>query len=218
MVPDGARVAIDLGVVDSSGSRRRIQMSTSQREIAVTPLNARVPLSGVIIGQVISHTCFCSSIENIFILYCVYKNNNLHNKINAYSTTWVQRRLSLFTSLTIFFMFPSQWVNLCIDLGSLVSGLFKAQSYKSLEGVSIGGSCIIRRVFTLKSSPPDTTGTELSPPFEEIPRAYQMPTSVATAQTQVHVHAACIHVAWCVWFSPLDTTYRAFLEVYCMYC
>ncbi len=99
------------------------------------------------------------------------------------------------TSLTIFFMFPSQWVNLCIDLGSLVSGLFKAQSYKSLEGVSIGGSCIIRRVFTLKSSPPDTTGTEVSPPFEEIPRAYQMPTSVATAQTQVHVHAACIHVA-----------------------
>ncbi len=72
MVPDGARVAIDLGVVDSSGSRRRIQMSTSQREIAVTPLNARVPLSGVIIGQVISHTCFCSSVENIFIfILCV---------------------------------------------------------------------------------------------------------------------------------------------------
>ncbi len=65
MVPDGARVAIDLGVMDSSGSRRRIQMSTSQREMAVTPLNARVPLSGVITGQVSSHAFFCSSVENI---------------------------------------------------------------------------------------------------------------------------------------------------------
>ncbi len=54
IVPDEARVAIDMSVMDSSGGRRRIQMSTSQREVAVTPLNARVPL-GAITGEVSSH-------------------------------------------------------------------------------------------------------------------------------------------------------------------
>ncbi len=83
-----------------------------------------------------------------------------------------------------------------------MSGLFKAQSYKSLEGVTIGGSCILRRVFTLKSQPPDTTATELtapsSTPLEEIPRACQIPPNMGTVQTQVQcsntISAHPVHV------------------------
>lgn len=52
VVPDGTRIAIELSVVDKSGSRRRIQLSSSLKEIAATPLNARVPLIGLLTGQV----------------------------------------------------------------------------------------------------------------------------------------------------------------------
>lgn len=48
---------------------------------------------------------------------------------------------------------------------------------------------MLRRIFTLKTQPPDTTVTELtatsSIPLEEIPKAYQIPSNGATAQTQV---------------------------------
>ena len=84
-------------------------------------------------------------------------------------------------------------MNLCFDLDSLVSGLFKGQLFKSLEGVIIGGSCLIRRVFTLKSPPPDTTVESAvtdGPPFDEIPQVYQMLTGV-TVQTQVLFITTC---------------------------
>lgn len=79
---------------------------------------------------------------------------------------------------------------MCIDIGSFVSGLFKGQVFKSLEGISIGGSCMLRRVFTLRSPPPDTTveqmyTTDVSA-LEEIPRACQMPSGVAAVETQVN--------------------------------
>lgn len=48
---------------------------------------------------------------------------------------------------------PYQWLNLCLDLSSLVSGLFKASPFKSLEWLCLGGSCSLRRVFTLKTTP-----------------------------------------------------------------
>lgn len=48
---------------------------------------------------------------------------------------------------------------------------------------------MLRRIFTLKSPPPDTTGetdcnTDVST-LDEIPRACQMPSGVATIHTQV---------------------------------
>ena len=52
VVPDSTRLAIELSVVDKSGSRRRIQLSSSVKEIAATPLNARVPLTGILTGHV----------------------------------------------------------------------------------------------------------------------------------------------------------------------
>lgn len=52
-------MALDLTVLDSGGSRRRLQMSSSQREVAVTPLNARVPLTALT-GEV--GLCTCSSL------------------------------------------------------------------------------------------------------------------------------------------------------------
>lgn len=62
-------------------------------------------------------------------------------------------------------------MNLCIDMGSLVRTLFKT-GFKSLEGVSVGGWCRLRRVFTLLNVP----GGDM-----DIPRPFHMgPISVHT--------------------------------------
>lgn len=42
-------------VTDDSGSRRRIHLSSSQRELSATPLNARIPLGELLADQVVMH-------------------------------------------------------------------------------------------------------------------------------------------------------------------
>ena len=64
-----------------------------------------------------------------------------------------------------------------------MSGLFRGQVFKSLEGVSLGGHCMVRRIFTLRDSPPDTVSGQKG--VEEIPKAYQMPVAAGVIQTQV---------------------------------
>ena len=76
-----------------------------------------------------------------------------------------------------------QWVNLCLDLGSYVAGLFRGHTYKSLEGVSIGGSCLLRRIFTLHDLPADTVSGE-GQGVEPIPKGYHMASGVVL-HTQV---------------------------------
>ena len=43
-VPQGGRISLEVGVVDGHGSRRRIHLSNSVRELSASPLHARVPL------------------------------------------------------------------------------------------------------------------------------------------------------------------------------
>ena len=46
-VPPGGRISLEVGVVDGSGSRRRIHLSNSVRELSSSPLHARVPLHSI---------------------------------------------------------------------------------------------------------------------------------------------------------------------------
>ena len=95
-----------------------------------------------------------------------------------------------------------------------MSGLFKGQLFKSLEGMVIGGSCLIRRVFTLKSPPPDTTvepAVTDGLPFEEIPQVYQMPTGGLTIQTQVDFLS--LHVVLCSQQTMEPNTWHIY--IYC---
>ncbi len=46
-VPQGDRISLEVGVVDGSGSRRRIHLSNSVRELSSSPLHARVPLHSI---------------------------------------------------------------------------------------------------------------------------------------------------------------------------
>ena len=150
-------------ILDGGGSRRRVQLSSSLREISTSPLNARAPLAGMITGQV---------------------GRILQAEVSVVTLTHSPTPslpLSLPHSPT-----PSQWVNLCVDVGSLVSGLFKGQRFKSLEAISVGGSCMLRRIFTLRGPPPDTVSPlEETEGVEGIPKAYQMPGASVAVETRV---------------------------------
>jgi len=55
------------------------------------------------------------------------------------------------------------WMNLCIDLDNIAANGFKEYNglnYKTLNYIKIYSTCKLRRVFTMKYRPPDTTGDD----------------------------------------------------------
>lgn len=52
------------------------------------------------------------------------------------------------------------WLNLCVDLVSIVGETWRGQTYRSIESVCVSANCKLRRIFTLKSQPPDTAEDE----------------------------------------------------------
>ncbi|KAK7101886.1 protein CFAP20DC-like [Littorina saxatilis] len=99
-IPKGQDWFLELGVCDLSNNKRRIQLSTAQKEMQATPLHARVPL-------------------------CVVKR--------------------------------AVWLNLCLDMVSLVGETWSGQTYRAIDHITVSANCKVRRIFTMKSQPPDTT-------------------------------------------------------------
>ncbi|XP_059169675.1 protein CFAP20DC-like isoform X2 [Physella acuta] len=99
----GADFSMELSVTDLGNNKRRILLSTSQKEVQVTPLHAKVPL------------------------------------------TIVKKAI---------------WLNLTLDMVSLVGEMWTGQTFRSVDQISISANCRLRRVFTMKSQPPDTTEDE----------------------------------------------------------
>ncbi|CAL1526216.1 unnamed protein product [Lymnaea stagnalis] len=120
---------MELGVTDLGNNKRRILLSTSQKEIQVTPLHAKVPM------------------------------------------TIVKRAV---------------WLNLAIDMVSLVGEMWVGQTFRSVDQISISANCKLKRVFTMKSQPPDTTEDEelegfltvTSGEIDNIPKQCQMASDV----------------------------------------
>jgi hypothetical protein len=50
----------------------------------------------------------------------------------------------------------NQWLNLCIDVAQLCLDCFK-QPFRSIECFSLGAACTIRKIFSLKAPPHDTS-------------------------------------------------------------
>ena len=48
------------------------------------------------------------------------------------------------------------WMNLQIDLRSFVNGCFEKVAFSSIDGIEIGGACLIRRIITTKFQLPDS--------------------------------------------------------------
>lgn len=102
-VPAAKDFSIELAMTDTTGSKRRVLMSTSAREISITPLHAKLNIS------------------------------------------LVKR---------------DTWLNLCIDLSSFISDVFLKQTFKCLDLIVIAGNCKVRKIFTMRNQPPDTTGLD----------------------------------------------------------
>ncbi|TPX37651.1 hypothetical protein SmJEL517_g00772 [Synchytrium microbalum] len=68
------------------------------------------------------------------------------------------------------------WVNLVIDLSSLISETLRGQTFRSLDAIHVTGSFKLRRIFTLKDKPFDVDHYGES--SEPIPRANQFPPGV----------------------------------------
>ncbi|XP_072026449.1 protein CFAP20DC-like [Amphiura filiformis] len=136
LVPLGKDFSIEISVSDMSNNKRRLLFSTAQRDIAATPLHAKVPL------------------------------------------TILKRAV---------------WLNLCIDMLSIVGEAFRGQTYKSLDTLTISAACHLRKVFTMKCQLPDDTDDDdlydcKSPTNENeldtLPKTFQFAPDVSY-QTQV---------------------------------
>lgn len=49
----------------------------------------------------------------------------------------------------------NKWINVSIDVLSFVSECFKTQTFRSIDFISLSGSCKVRKVFTMRNSLPD---------------------------------------------------------------
>ncbi|XP_060065672.1 protein CFAP20DC-like [Ylistrum balloti] len=80
----------------------------------------------------------------------------------------------------------SIWLNMCIDMVSLVGETWKGQTYKATQSISVSANCKLRRIFTMKIQPPDTAGDEEMygcPPsnsgeLDQIPKSCQLANDV----------------------------------------
>ena len=69
-----------------------------------------------------------------------------------------------------------KWVHLCVGVASLVEVLFRGSQYKSTEGISLGGTLKLRRIFSLLNSPSDEIG------LSALPRAFHISSVNITMQ------------------------------------
>ncbi|KAL7891640.1 hypothetical protein AOLI_G00011160 [Acnodon oligacanthus] len=74
------------------------------------------------------------------------------------------------------------WCNLCIDMGSFTTELFRGATFLSLEGIVISACCKIKRIFSMRAEPADYVDKDLygirNGPKDEIPKSCQFPPDV----------------------------------------
>ncbi|KAE8612646.1 hypothetical protein XENTR_v10012927 [Xenopus tropicalis] len=77
------------------------------------------------------------------------------------------------------------WCNLCVDLVSFTSGIFKGAVFQSLDGIIISANCKLRKIYTMKLKPKETIEEDIygssllnDEPTDIIPRCCQITTDV----------------------------------------
>ena len=111
----------------------------------------------------------------------------------------------LHVQITLGIVNQYRWLNLCFDLCSLVSDTWPGQTFKTLDSISISAQVKLRRVFTMKCQPRDTTddddlysiteSTNSNVQLDNIPKAHQFASSV-DAWTQVINMNKMRHFEW----------------------
>ncbi|XP_064632404.1 protein CFAP20DC-like [Lineus longissimus] len=124
-VPQGQDFSLDVGLTDLQNNKRRLVFSTSHKEVSLTPLHAKIPLT-------------------------------------------IMRRAT--------------WVNLCLDMVSLVGETWRGQTFKATESITLSANCKLRRIFSMKTQPPDDDDLFAhvsSSEVDMIPRQFQIPHDVS---------------------------------------
>lgn len=93
------------------------------------------------------------------------------------------------------------WLNMCLDLESLVSKTFNGPKFRAIESFTVTANCRLKKVFTLRSPPTDTTDCENNEMSyansEPLPRNLQLiTTSDVSIITQVSIGLTCQKVFW----------------------
>eukprot|EP00042_Codosiga_hollandica_P031773 m.195579 g.195579 ORF g.195579 m.195579 type:complete len:657 (+) comp53724_c0_seq2:105-2075(+) len=79
------------------------------------------------------------------------------------------------------------WLNLCLDLGAIITHCFPSLTFRALEAISVGASCRLRRIFTMRNRPIDlssslgTSSADSGDPTEMIPAKHALSSSLSAA-------------------------------------
>ena len=90
------------------------------------------------------------------------------------------------------------WLNLCFDVRDMTSRLWPGTEFQSMELISVGAACKLRRIATLRGALVDTTEDDVklgcdrtiwqSTPIEEAPKSWQFLPGVQHVNQIFHMH------------------------------
>ncbi|XP_063113249.1 protein CFAP20DC isoform X2 [Cavia porcellus] len=161
-------------VLEGSSQTNKIQLPKENKQILGLIQRFLVLQIYVPLGQDFSTELLITDLGNI--------------KRRLYLST-VHKELSstpLHAKIPLFMIKRKIWCNLCVDLAAFTSEIFKGAVFQSLDGIIVSANCKLRKIFTLKSKPPDTADKDAaySAPFpadestDIIPRSCQLTTDV----------------------------------------
>ncbi|XP_058144675.1 protein CFAP20DC isoform X6 [Dasypus novemcinctus] len=161
-------------VLEGSSQTNKIQLPKENKQILGLIQRFLVLQIYIPLGQDFSTELLITDLGNI--------------KRRLYLST-VHKELSstpLHAKIPLFMIKRKIWCNLCIDLVAFTSEIFKGAVFQSLDGIIVSANCKLRKIFTLKSKPQDTTDTDVvlgvsfprDEPTDVIPRSCQLTTDV----------------------------------------
>ncbi|KAF6098702.1 hypothetical protein HJG60_001835 [Phyllostomus discolor] len=132
-------------VLEGSSQTNKIQLPKENKQILGLIQRFLVLQIYIPLGQDFSTELLITDLGNI--------------KRRLYLST-VHKELSstpLHAKIPLFMIKRKIWCNLCIDLVAFTTEIFKGAVFQSLDGIIVSANCKLRKIFTLKSKPQDTT-------------------------------------------------------------
>ncbi|XP_054451059.1 protein CFAP20DC isoform X2 [Pteronotus mesoamericanus] len=132
-------------VLEGSSQTNKIQLPKENKQILGLIQRFLVLQIYIPLGQDFSTELLITDLGNI--------------KRRLYLST-VHKELSstpLHAKIPLFMIKRKIWCNLCIDLVAFTSEIFKGAVFQSLDGIIVSANCKLRKIFTLKYKPQDTT-------------------------------------------------------------
>ncbi|ORY39914.1 hypothetical protein BCR33DRAFT_378244 [Rhizoclosmatium globosum] len=100
---------------------------------------------------------FVGVAQHMTIEICVSDLNQSKRRFFISTAAKETKNTALHVTLPLGFLKRGVWLNLCFDLLSLVGDSFRGQTFRCLDSIAISGNYRLRKVFTMKLPPPDTT-------------------------------------------------------------